>query len=187
MSAKHCPTFLSPLALLSALTLPGATLGQQTAEKFVISGEAKIVKQDWDGATANLTKAIELNPKYVEAYKNRGLAKNSNGDKVGAIADYSKAIDLDPKDASAYFNRGGVKKAKGDLDGSIADYSKAIELNPKYAHPYMHGPWQCQERQGRSGWCHRRLLASHRTRSKRRHCLREARDCQGSQGGSGGS
>ena len=48
------------------------------------------------------TKAIELNPKYAEAYNNRGIAHLKLGNYQQAIRDYDKAIKLDPKNAMAY-------------------------------------------------------------------------------------
>ena len=102
------PTFLILVAFLFALTLRGVAFGQQTAEDFVDRGVAKGKKGDLDGAIADCTKAIELNPKSAVAYSIRGLAKGKKGDLDGAMADCNQAIELDPKCADAYLNRGGV-------------------------------------------------------------------------------
>ena len=136
MTAKYRPVFLSLMVFVFGLTLPGVTFGQQTAEDFVNRGVAKGQKGDMDGALADLTKAITLNPKSAVAYSIRGLAKGKKGDLDGAMADCNRAIELDPKYADAYLNRGGVKTNKGDLDGAVADYTKAIALNPRDAEAY---------------------------------------------------
>ena len=94
MSAKHRPTFLILLALLFALTLPGCTFGQQTAEDFVDRGKVKYARSDWDGAIADYSKAIELNPKFAGAYLNRGNARRGKGDQAGADADLAQAAKL---------------------------------------------------------------------------------------------
>jgi tetratricopeptide (TPR) repeat protein len=99
-------------------------------------GVAKRRKGDYDGAIADCSKAIELDPKYAFAYNSRGAAKDHKGDYDGAIADFSKAIEFDPKYANAYNNRGDAEDHKGDYDGAIADYGKAIELDPKFAIAY---------------------------------------------------
>lgn len=39
-------------------------------------------------------KAIEINPRYADAYANRALAKKRTGDKEGACADWHKAAGL---------------------------------------------------------------------------------------------
>jgi len=87
-------------------------------------------------AIADFSRAIELNPKSVPAYVNRGTAKQNEGDLDGAIADFNQAIELDPRIALAYNNRGNAKQAKGDLDGAIADFNQAIELARKYVLAY---------------------------------------------------
>ena len=57
-------------------------------------------------AIADYDKAIELNPKYFNAYYNRGTAKDGLKQYKESIADYDKAIELDPKYFDAYYNRG---------------------------------------------------------------------------------
>ena len=65
----------------------------QTAEDYNNRGSAKGNLQDYKGAIADYTKAIELNPNYAYAYYNRGLAKVNLKDYKGAIADFNKAIE----------------------------------------------------------------------------------------------
>src|SRR6266496_1509441 len=99
-------------------------------------GIAKGVKGDIDGAIADFTRAIELDPKYSKTYSNRGIAKEEKGDMDGAIADCTRAIKLDPRYAPAYSTRGLAKKNKGDLNEAITDYTRAVELDPKYVNAY---------------------------------------------------
>ena len=98
-------------------------------------GLARARKGDQTGAIANLTRAIELNPNFAEAYLNRGFVRRE-GDLAGAIADYTRAIELDPNDATAYCNQGAARANMGDHAGAIADYARAIELDPKFALAY---------------------------------------------------
>ena len=92
--------------------------------------------ENYGEALSFFTKAIELNPRYQNAYFYRGFVKDELGDRKGALADYNKAIDFNPKFADAYNNRGTVKHQLGDRWGALADYNKAIDLNPKFADAY---------------------------------------------------
>ncbi len=117
--------------LLLSLTLPVAAHAQTSAEDYCNHGRNKFLRGDFDGAIADDTSAIELDPKYADAFADRGHAKQAKGDNVGAIADYSRLIELEPKSAFACTWRGDARLAKDDLDGAMADYNHAIELDPK--------------------------------------------------------
>jgi len=73
--------------------------------------------------------AIRLNPKYIDAYNNRGIAYFSKGQYDRAIADHTEAIRLDPKNAVIFYNRGFVYERKGELEKALADYNLAVSLN----------------------------------------------------------
>ena len=60
-------------------------------------GHSKFNKGDLDGALADYSKSIELNPTDADAFTNRGILKNKMGDVTGSIADFNKAIELNPK------------------------------------------------------------------------------------------
>lgn len=107
----------------------------QPATDLNKSGFDKYLMSDYDGAIADYTKAIELNPKYVEAYCNRGTAELQKRDYDGAYADGNQAIAIDPKYADGYFIRGQAKSAKSDYDGAIADFNQAMSLSP--SSPYV--------------------------------------------------
>ena len=90
----------------------------------------------YDQSIAFFNKAIEINPRFAEAYNNRGNAYNEKGQYDKAISDYNKAIEINPRFGMAYYNRGAVYGAKGQHDKAIYDFNKAIEINPTYAKAY---------------------------------------------------
>ena len=100
-------------------------------------GSRKVLKRELVGAIADFNRALQLDPKNANAYRNRGIAKIELGDLNGAIADYNRALQFDPKFAAAYVNRGLAKQEKGDLDSAIVDYNRAFELNPKLGWAYV--------------------------------------------------
>lgn len=135
---------LVPVALISAI-LVLAVLGLYLnptkgslsgAPGYHDSGIAKQSKGDLDGAIADYTHAIELDPKFALAYSNRGRAKALKRDLDGAIEDYTRAIELNPTLALAYGDRAKAKHLKGDLDSAISDSTRATELDPKFAYAF---------------------------------------------------
>ena len=93
-------------------------------------GEAHYLAGEYDQTFSELTKAIEIDPKFAPAYIIRGMAYNDKDEYDLSIADFSKVIEIKPTDAHAYDARGMAYGNKGEYDLAIADYSKAIEIDP---------------------------------------------------------
>ena len=87
--------------LILLLFIPLVSFGQ-TANEYFNNAIEKITNQDYYGAIADYTKAIEIDPNYVRAYAFRGDAKRLLNDYNRAIADYTKAIEIDPNYDIAY-------------------------------------------------------------------------------------
>ena len=76
-----------------------ATAYCQTADDYYNRGISKRKLQDYRGAMADFTKAIELNPNYADAYVNRGVSKLMLNQKDSGCLDLSKAGELGDEDA----------------------------------------------------------------------------------------
>jgi tetratricopeptide (TPR) repeat protein len=93
--------------------------------------------RDVELSMADFSQAIEVNPRYANAYINLGNAWRRKNDNDRALVDYNEAIRLEPKrNAIAYNNRGNSYRDKGDNDLAIADYNQALEIDSKYAFAY---------------------------------------------------
>jgi len=57
---------------------------------YMYLGKEKLASGDCQGAIADYTEAIRLQPDLAEVYSNRGVAKSELGDDEGAIADYDQ-------------------------------------------------------------------------------------------------
>ena len=91
---------------------------------------------EWDKAIADYTKAIELDPKYAEAYCDRGVSYSNLGQWEKAISDYSSAIRINPQFPDAISNRGIAYCNLLQWDKAITDYSRAIGVNPNNKEAY---------------------------------------------------
>lgn len=93
------PLFLSAiLPLLSPL---------QETEKLTTSASEKMQSGDFDGAVADLSKAIEQGARRAAVYRLRGAAKYYAGDPRGALSDLSEGPE-DPIDAETLTLRGSA-------------------------------------------------------------------------------
>jgi TPR repeat/Tetratricopeptide repeat len=107
-----------------------------SADDYSQRGIARFEKNDFDGAIADFTKAIELKGQNLEfCYYFRGIALYRLNRLDEAIADLTKAITL-KQHPRFYDDRGNLMAQKGDFDGALADLNKAIEIESKYAKAY---------------------------------------------------
>lgn len=107
------------------------------ADDFFIQAGDKYNKGDYQGAIADYTSALKINPNYDLAYFNRGLARYNLADKQGAIADYNLAIKINPNFSYTYFLRGIVRSELGDTQGAIADFTLGLKVDPNFAYGYI--------------------------------------------------
>ncbi len=107
-----------------------------TAIEYMMRGTAKAQLHDPQGAIADYTTAIGLNPKLIVAYNNRGNLRQHLGDLDGAIWDFSLVLKIDPQSAIAYNNRAIIYTQIGQFSAAIADYTKAIEIQPNFVSVY---------------------------------------------------
>lgn len=98
------------------------------SENYYKEGVEFVKNNKKEEAIAALSKAIELNPKNVDAYFLRATCQTDYPDKV--IADCNEAIKLEPNHVNAHIARGGAYWIKGDQNNALDDYSWAIKMDP---------------------------------------------------------
>lgn len=94
-----------------------------SAEAYVRRGAARVGEGDDDGAIADCTKSIRMNPSYL-AYCTRGAAYIGKEKYKEAISDLTVAIQLNPTNGSAYYLRSKAyagRDAPDAIDGSRAN------------------------------------------------------------------
>lgn len=111
--------------------IQGIPFPEGTARLYYCRGYIQqVVKSQTDQAIVEYNKAIELDPKYVTAYYNRGIAYFTEGKIEQAISEFTNALQIDPMYVGAYYNRGFAYSEMGNLEQAIADFSQAIVVEP---------------------------------------------------------
>jgi tetratricopeptide (TPR) repeat protein len=64
---------------------------------------------DNEGAIGSLQRAVELDPRFVQAWNYLGILLGESGDNAGAAAAFEQAIRLDPSHARAWNNLGNAR------------------------------------------------------------------------------
>jgi tetratricopeptide (TPR) repeat protein len=98
------------------------------AIEYFNRGNLERLLQNYEVAISYYNKAIELDPKFAEAFYKRGNIKYIMENYDSAMQDYDEAIKLNPKLAEAYHNRGLIKYNKGDLANGRIDFTIAAQL-----------------------------------------------------------
>ena len=99
-------------------------------QALINRGELKRRLGDADGAVADASRAIELDPLRAEGFFARGVARHTQGNAASAIEDFTQAIALDPYYSKARLYRGTVLIKQGRLADGNADVAEAIRRQP---------------------------------------------------------
>jgi tetratricopeptide (TPR) repeat protein len=114
-------------AYTQALTL------KPTYYTYMQRGRSQFSAGNYQGATADYEKAIELQPNDYFSYIGRGTMNAALGKSPAALADLDKAITFipaaSPYQSLLYMSRGLVKFGVGDSNGAIADWTSSINAN----------------------------------------------------------
>ena len=81
-------------------------------------------------AISDYTNAIKINPKYAEAYNNRGNAFFKERNFEEAISDYTKALEINSNFIQSYRNRGIAYAKIRKTEEAVSDFKKYLKLNP---------------------------------------------------------
>lgn len=119
----------------TAGSVPSDEYGGDVGKNFQI-GYDSYEQKDYIKAIDYYTRCITLNPKYKQAYYNRGLACTKLKQYKRAINDFRKTIEIDKNYTKAYYFMGDCYSNTDELDTAIEFYSKAIEIDPVYASAY---------------------------------------------------
>ena len=92
--------------------------------KFFKRGNVKIKEGEFADAVHWFDESLIQDPKFADAYNNRGLAYQKIEKIDEAIQDFNKAIELDKKYWEAYYNRAEALFLKGDYTNASINLEK---------------------------------------------------------------
>lgn len=119
----------SPIAAERAVATPAAPAEAPTeAAGFARQGAAHLVKGDYKAAIADLSRAIDLDPKSARYLYERGVARLRDDQEQAAAADFDAALKLDPKNGLALLARGQLRLLAGQEAAAAADFDSAVAL-----------------------------------------------------------
>jgi tetratricopeptide (TPR) repeat protein len=87
----------------------------------------------YEDARQKFLKAIEMDPRHLQAIKSFGIALTLLEDYDGALATLNQARDMGASFADIYFHLGNVHLYKRELDEAVQNYLQALQINPRYA------------------------------------------------------
>lgn len=120
----------------TAASQPKPTESQLTAEEAFDRAYQKAKHNDFQGALADWSEAIRLNPAFTTAYYNRGYLRHLLGDENGALDDFNHALRLEPDYVEAYTHRSYVYYLRGAYALCVADLTQVIVRDSTNARAY---------------------------------------------------
>ncbi len=100
-------------------------------------GASYAEKGKFDKATAELEKAINLDPDDDLSHYSLGFVYQKKEMFDEAISEYKKTLAINPNYAEAHLSLGASYSEKGMNSEAFSEYKKAININPNYADAYF--------------------------------------------------
>ncbi|MFQ5599676.1 MAG: tetratricopeptide repeat protein [Candidatus Krumholzibacteriia bacterium] len=115
------------------------------AAKAARSVEEQLQAEDWyelgceletcepDEAGDAYRRAVELDPRHVDAHVNLGRLLHEAGELRAAEEHYRTALQIEPEDATAAYDLGVLLQDLGRQAEAVTAYTRAIQADPGYA------------------------------------------------------
>jgi len=100
------------------------------ANKELARGAEAIGRREFTLAVEHLDRAIQMDPKFAEAYNQRAIVHYLNEDFEASMSDCRRAIELMPMHFGAWAGLGHCAAHLGRIDESLQAYRRAMEIHP---------------------------------------------------------
>ena len=107
------------------------------AIRYFQKGLRKVAKRDFNAAITCFSKAIDAEPRMLDAYSFRGNSYLDLGQYEMALRDLDFVLKINPNNHVALYNRSIAKMALGQDYLALVDVDLAIQLSPAEAGYYL--------------------------------------------------
>jgi tetratricopeptide (TPR) repeat protein len=90
--------------------------------------------RQFEDATYDLEKALELDPNYADARFELARLLHEQDKNIEAVEKLDELIETDPENSDAYALAGSALEKEGQFEKAIQYFNKAIELDPESGH-----------------------------------------------------
>ncbi len=105
---------------------------------YLKAGELFSTRKNTNPGITAYTRAIDLEPRLLEAYLGRGYLYLSRNEEIAAIADFDMAIRLDKRNLQAYLGLGQARYLQGYYKKAIKHFKDARSLDPENPNVYQY-------------------------------------------------
>jgi tetratricopeptide (TPR) repeat protein len=106
--------------------------GTQRSHVYFERGLEKLKFRQYRSAIVAFDQAIQIDPKFTQAYSGRGFAYYQLDNLQQAFASYQAILQIDPNSFSAYSGMALVREKLGDTRQASADALKSAALHSQY-------------------------------------------------------
>jgi len=103
---------------------------------YTLDGYIKWDEKKFDESIKLYKKAIEINPKYIDAYNGWGYSLYDQKKYNEAAEIYRKSFSIDPKNKYTFHYMGLNLEAQGKIDSAVEMYKKTVQTDPSYPDVY---------------------------------------------------
>ena len=100
-------------------------------------GIVLFARQDYAGAIRELSRAIEIDPKFTLPYNQLGYAYRAQGKNAEAEKTFQKYAELLPDDPNPHDSYAELLMRMGRFQESITEYRKALQIDPLFLSAYV--------------------------------------------------
>jgi len=121
--------------------------------KALVGRAGQVVTTSLPEAETMLRKAVEVNPKNVEAHFSLAQIYTRSKQYALAIDAYQNAVTLNPKLSDAFFNLGFIYATTGMYDDAEKLFTRVVQLEPAYLDKALFNLAVIQEKLGKKEEC----------------------------------